>query len=254
MDYFCVLLFCRLTKKSWFGALMGTEKEEHHFVMIRDKNLSQIKADLVHAFLCVCSFFPLCTFLFGTPFPWCFAACRLPIWATVWCRPPPSGPSTVALAVRPCSPVISSSRLMWQRFTRMDPQRGWSCTASPSRFCQVRRRLCWDAGLMILHFNSPVNVTITDEQKSKHLYPMGQFRHIICWFLRIVLGIDLLHWISIFRVLNSINLSVGQQSGLHGAKHLCWVCYRSISSLQEDLWAVAVITSVVQSWSDNYWT
>lgn len=42
-----------LTKKSWFGALMGTEKEDHHFVMIRDKNLSQIKADLVHAFLCV---------------------------------------------------------------------------------------------------------------------------------------------------------------------------------------------------------
>eukprot|EP00914_Ancora_sagittata_P024243 GHVO01048268.1.p1 GENE.GHVO01048268.1~~GHVO01048268.1.p1 ORF type:complete len:148 (-),score=11.10 GHVO01048268.1:249-692(-) len=42
-----------LTKKSWFGALMGTEKEDHHFVMIRDKNLSQIKADLVHSFLCV---------------------------------------------------------------------------------------------------------------------------------------------------------------------------------------------------------
>ena len=42
-----------LTKRSWFGSLMGTEREEHHFVMIKDKNLSQIKADIVHAFLCV---------------------------------------------------------------------------------------------------------------------------------------------------------------------------------------------------------
>ena len=47
------LSFFRLTKKSWFGALMGVEKDEHHFVMIRDKPLSQIKGDLVHAFLSV---------------------------------------------------------------------------------------------------------------------------------------------------------------------------------------------------------
>jgi len=33
---------------------MGTEHEEHSFLMIKDKNLSQIKADLIHAFLCVC--------------------------------------------------------------------------------------------------------------------------------------------------------------------------------------------------------
>ena len=45
---------CRFTKKSWFGVLMGTEHEEHSFLMIKDKNLSQIKADLIHAFLCVC--------------------------------------------------------------------------------------------------------------------------------------------------------------------------------------------------------
>jgi len=32
---------------------MGTEHEEHSFLMIKDKNLSQIKADLIHAFLCV---------------------------------------------------------------------------------------------------------------------------------------------------------------------------------------------------------
>ncbi|KAK2144398.1 hypothetical protein LSH36_761g01013 [Paralvinella palmiformis] len=41
-----------MSKRSWFGALMGSEKEEHYFVMIKDKPLSQIKADLVHAFLC----------------------------------------------------------------------------------------------------------------------------------------------------------------------------------------------------------
>lgn len=40
-----------MTKRSWFGALMGTEREEHHFVIVRDKPLSQVKADLVHAFL-----------------------------------------------------------------------------------------------------------------------------------------------------------------------------------------------------------
>lgn len=43
----------RMTKRSWFGALMGTEREEHHFVIVRDKPLSQVKADLVHAFLSV---------------------------------------------------------------------------------------------------------------------------------------------------------------------------------------------------------
>jgi len=32
---------------------MGTEHEEHSFLMIKDKNISQIKADLIHAFLCV---------------------------------------------------------------------------------------------------------------------------------------------------------------------------------------------------------
>lgn len=42
-----------MTKRSWFGALMGTEREEHHFVIVRDKPLSQVKADLVHAFLSV---------------------------------------------------------------------------------------------------------------------------------------------------------------------------------------------------------
>ncbi|XP_055998144.1 serine/threonine-protein kinase BRSK2-like isoform X5 [Ostrea edulis] len=40
-----------MTKKSWFGALMGNEREEHHFIMAQDKPLSQVKADLVHALL-----------------------------------------------------------------------------------------------------------------------------------------------------------------------------------------------------------
>lgn len=46
--------YFRLTKKSWFGALMGMEREEHHFIMIKDKPLSQVKADLIHSFLSVC--------------------------------------------------------------------------------------------------------------------------------------------------------------------------------------------------------
>ncbi|CAH1786166.1 unnamed protein product [Owenia fusiformis] len=40
-----------LSKRSWFGALMG-QPEEHHFVMVKDKALNEIKADLIHAFLC----------------------------------------------------------------------------------------------------------------------------------------------------------------------------------------------------------
>lgn len=40
-----------MTKKSWFGALMGSDREEFHFLAGQDKTLSQIKADLIHAFL-----------------------------------------------------------------------------------------------------------------------------------------------------------------------------------------------------------
>ena len=32
---------------------MGAEKEEHYFVMVKDKILSQVKADIIHSFLCV---------------------------------------------------------------------------------------------------------------------------------------------------------------------------------------------------------
>lgn len=42
-----------MNKKSWFGNLMGNEREEHHVVLIKDRQLSAIKADLIHAFLSV---------------------------------------------------------------------------------------------------------------------------------------------------------------------------------------------------------
>lgn len=46
-------LSTRLAKKSWFGNFIGLEKEEQIFVVIRDKPLSSVKADIVHAFLSV---------------------------------------------------------------------------------------------------------------------------------------------------------------------------------------------------------
>uniref|UniRef100_A0A672LGQ4 BR serine/threonine kinase 2 n=1 Tax=Sinocyclocheilus grahami TaxID=75366 RepID=A0A672LGQ4_SINGR len=42
-----------LAKKSWFGNFINLEKEEQIFVVIRDKPLSSIKADIVHAFLSI---------------------------------------------------------------------------------------------------------------------------------------------------------------------------------------------------------
>lgn len=43
----------RLAKKSWFGNFIGLDKEEQIYVVIRDKPLSSVKADIVHAFLSV---------------------------------------------------------------------------------------------------------------------------------------------------------------------------------------------------------
>ena len=48
-----IIFLFRMTKKSWFGALMGSDREEFHFLTGQDKTLSQIKADIVHAFLSV---------------------------------------------------------------------------------------------------------------------------------------------------------------------------------------------------------
>lgn len=58
----------RLAKKSWFGNFINLEKEEQIFVVIKDKPLSSIKADIVHAFLSV-SPFPPGHALFGSWWP-----------------------------------------------------------------------------------------------------------------------------------------------------------------------------------------
>ncbi|XP_067333925.1 serine/threonine-protein kinase BRSK2 isoform X4 [Channa argus] len=42
-----------LAKRSWFGNFISLEKEEQIFVLIKDKPLSSIKADIVHAFLSI---------------------------------------------------------------------------------------------------------------------------------------------------------------------------------------------------------
>lgn len=43
-----------LTKRSWFGNLMTTEKDETFTVLVKGKPLSTVKAHLIHAFLSVC--------------------------------------------------------------------------------------------------------------------------------------------------------------------------------------------------------
>lgn len=42
-----------LTKKSWFGSLMTTEKDETFTVLVKGKPLATVKADLIHAFLSI---------------------------------------------------------------------------------------------------------------------------------------------------------------------------------------------------------
>lgn len=44
-----------LTKKSWFGSLMTTEKDETFTILVKGKALATVKADLIHAFLSVSS-------------------------------------------------------------------------------------------------------------------------------------------------------------------------------------------------------
>ncbi|XP_024145638.2 serine/threonine-protein kinase BRSK2 [Oryzias melastigma] len=46
-------MLSKLAKKSWFGNFINLEKEEQIFIVIRDKPLSSIKADIVHAFLSI---------------------------------------------------------------------------------------------------------------------------------------------------------------------------------------------------------
>ncbi|XP_063327029.1 serine/threonine-protein kinase BRSK2-like [Pelmatolapia mariae] len=47
------VLMDELVKRSWFGNFITLEKEEQIFVLIRDKPLSSIKADIVQAFLSI---------------------------------------------------------------------------------------------------------------------------------------------------------------------------------------------------------
>ncbi|XP_061942310.1 serine/threonine-protein kinase BRSK2 isoform X2 [Apis cerana] len=42
-----------LTKKSWFGSLMTTEKDETFTILVKGKVLASVKADLIHAFLSI---------------------------------------------------------------------------------------------------------------------------------------------------------------------------------------------------------
>lgn len=42
-----------LTKRSWFGSLMSTERDESHVILVKDRPLSCVKADLIHAFLSI---------------------------------------------------------------------------------------------------------------------------------------------------------------------------------------------------------
>ncbi|XP_067135494.1 serine/threonine-protein kinase BRSK2-like isoform X1 [Centruroides vittatus] len=42
-----------LTKRSWFGNLMTTERDETHVILVKDRPLSSVKADLIHAFLSI---------------------------------------------------------------------------------------------------------------------------------------------------------------------------------------------------------
>lgn len=67
----------RLAKKSWFGNFINLEKEEQIFVVIQDKPLSSIKADIVQAFLSVSLIYDSllylmvfnCTFILFHSFP-----------------------------------------------------------------------------------------------------------------------------------------------------------------------------------------
>ena len=42
-----------LTKRSWFGSLMSTDRDETYTIIVKGKPLASIKADLVQAFLSV---------------------------------------------------------------------------------------------------------------------------------------------------------------------------------------------------------
>lgn len=108
---------CRLAKRSWFGNFISLEKEEQIFVLIRDKPLSSIKADIVQAFLSVCIirlknknfhdiFFLLNNHIWSS---YMFLPRSHPS-ATALCPKTVSGQSTNLLAAPPSSRSQSNSR------------------------------------------------------------------------------------------------------------------------------------------------
>ncbi|XP_071038946.1 serine/threonine-protein kinase BRSK2 isoform X2 [Parasteatoda tepidariorum] len=42
-----------LTKRSWFGSLMTTERDETYVILVKDRPLNTVKGDLIHAFLSI---------------------------------------------------------------------------------------------------------------------------------------------------------------------------------------------------------
>jgi len=44
-----------LTKRSWFGNLITTEKDETFTILVKGKPIATVKAHLIHAFLSVSS-------------------------------------------------------------------------------------------------------------------------------------------------------------------------------------------------------
>ncbi|GIX81923.1 hypothetical protein CDAR_558981 [Caerostris darwini] len=42
-----------LTKRSWFGSLMTSERDETYVILVKDRPLSSVKGDLIHAFLSI---------------------------------------------------------------------------------------------------------------------------------------------------------------------------------------------------------
>lgn len=73
-------LLLRLAKRSWFGNFISLDKEEQIFLVLKDKPLSSIKADIVHAFLSVWGLGP------HTPWPPQKDSSQKPPGFTTWAR------------------------------------------------------------------------------------------------------------------------------------------------------------------------
>lgn len=99
----CVLLSFspRLAKKSWFGNFIGLDKEEQIYVVIRDKPLSSVKADIVHAFLSV----SICHHVFLMLFSFSTLPLRLALFFFSSC----ASPFCLLILLLPCKSVAALS-------------------------------------------------------------------------------------------------------------------------------------------------